>query len=345
MLGAEGFGLAPAPALLDAAVVGMLISDVGPYFGASWYFDGFRQRLADKRLGLDKDSTGLETRFRSYSFKKMVGVMIGENSTTQPSVMRQIHRFDSFTGWDALRDEVANELLVTVYVDGKERITLSCSPWDVETLVVGYLYAQEIIDSRDDLAKIEVDIDRGVAYVELSEAGSRQPVRGSNLADLRDIRSLSGMSEPKEALKSIDDGVVVSPQTVLSHMQTVLTHSDVFQKTGGVHGAVLADGDQILYCHEDIGRNNVLDRMMGRCLLDGVDMGDKVVAFSGRVSSEIVSKIVRMGVPVFISHSAPTMLAVDLAERQGFTLIAFARGGRFNVYAHPERLAGLGSGA
>jgi len=105
-----------------------------------------------------------------------------------------------------------------------------------------------------------------------------------------------------------------------------------------VHSAALADDERVLIFQQDIGRHNTLDKIMGQCFLKEIQLDDKVIVFSGRVSSEILLKAAKMGVPILISRSAPTDLALELADDLGITVIGFARGDKFNIYTHYHRV-------
>lgn len=110
-------------------------------------------------------------------------------------------------------------------------------------------------------------------------------------------------------------------------------------EVGGVHAAGIftAAGDLVIAC-EDIGRHNAVDKALGYCLLRGIPLADKLLLSSGRLSYEMVAKVVRLGMPILASVSAPTALAVALAERFNVTLIGYLRGQKMTIYAHPERV-------
>jgi FdhD protein len=116
----------------------------------------------------------------------------------------------------------------------------------------------------------------------------------------------------------------------------------VFAATGGAHAAAVFDAQgRILALAEDLGRHNALDKVIGRCLLDGIDTASCGVLLSSRLSLEMVTKAARARFQVVAAVSAPTSLAVEVAERRGLTLCGFLRGDRCTVYTHRHRIAEL----
>ena len=114
--------------------------------------------------------------------------------------------------------------------------------------------------------------------------------------------------------------------------------SEGYKSTGGVHSAALADNSHILVFTEDIGRHNAVDKVIGYALLENIPFPGKIMLASGRLSSDIVSKCARCGIPVIVSRAAPTSLAVEIADASGLTLVGFVRGDRMNIYTGTQRI-------
>lgn len=239
-----------------------------------------------------------------------------------------------------IEDEIAAEFVLTVVLNGAEFATIVCSPTHLEELVIGFLASEGAILGAAQIKKLTIDADRGFARVTLDG----EPTIARERSSKRFIGSCCGKGR-----QFYYHGDMLTARTVLSRMTVTAEQcwelmarlqegSADFISTGGVHNAALCSVEELLVARTDIGRHNALDKLYGHCLDAGVRMEDKLIAFSGRLSSEVVLKAAKMGCGLLLSKSAPTDLALKLAEELGITCIGFIRGRRLSVYTHRERL-------
>lgn len=233
-------------------------------------------------------------------------------------------------------------------MDGEELVTLLCTPQDLEELVVGYLASEAVVQAAADIRWLAIDPGRGEAFVVTADGRGRglqarfaQRTIGACCgkgrlslywqSDVAAVRSLAGCGPTLGA---------ASVRAAMDGLRSAAAGA-VFGRTGGVHDACLARSDgALLAWRSDIGRHNALDKLFGMALLTGLDTSDLVVAVSGRVSSEVLLKVAKMGVAVLVSKAAATDLALRLADEIGMTVVGFVREGRMTVYAGDERLRG-----
>jgi FdhD protein len=132
----------------------------------------------------------------------------------------------------------------------------------------------------------------------------------------------------------------MSVETLVQLPQRLRDAQRAFAETGGLHAAGIFDtSGGLVLSAEDVGRHNAVDKLLGRMLMDGrLPLRDCALAVSGRSSFEIVQKAFLGGLPLIAAVSAPSSLAIELADRSGITLLGFVRGDRCNVYTHPERV-------
>jgi FdhD protein len=235
---------------------------------------------------------------------------------------------------------VIDEVPVTVTLNGREIITFLASDDGLDYLAVGFLKSEGFIEEKEDVLSIRIDSSRSKVDVETS----RSDPLAEKLLEHRTVTSGCGKGttfyHALDALlvKPVPPGPVVGADQVQRLMNLLHRNAALYRIAGGVHNAALCDAEGIILFRDDIGRHNAIDKIHGECFLKGIDVGDKLLLTTGRISSEILIKAGKLGVPILVSRSSPTGLALDLAERTGITVIALVRGGGLSVYSHPERV-------
>ena len=243
-------------------------------------------------------------------------------------------------GKEDSEDTVVKEMPLTIILNNQELVTLLCSPTELNSLTVGFLSSEGLLNSKDGIKKILVDEQRGVVRVETKE----DIKLADELVFKRFITSGCGRgasfysaADAQGQLK-VESQISISAHEVLVLAKGFQHHSEIYRSTGGVHSAALCDTKSVLVFTEDIGRHNAIDKIFGECILRDIPTDDRIIITSGRISSEILLKVVKRNIPILISKSAPTNLGVRLANDMGVTLIGFVRGERMNVYANGWRI-------
>jgi FdhD protein len=245
-------------------------------------------------------------------------------------------------------DVVVAEYELDIWLNGVKFISLLCTPRSLAELVTGFLYGEGGIDSAEEILDISINEEFGRAEVILEGVGNPSGP-GGGIRGTRTVTTAGGQGgktlQPGSA--SIPSPLPsktlpLDPEYLSAMMVKFSERSELFLATGGVHSCALSDGRGILLFEDDIGRHNALDKIIGHTLLRSMAPDEIIILTSGRVSSEIIGKAARCGIGVIVSRSAPTSRAIELANSLGMTLIGFARGDKFNVYANFGCLKGRG---
>lgn len=231
------------------------------------------------------------------------------------------------------------------------RFTLTMrTPGNDDELVAGFLFAEGFVACAHELGEIRrvrgpdgklepniLDVVLEVPATALRDRLKRNFAISSScgICGKTSIESITRRVTPPQGKAR------VSPQVILSLAAAMRSEQKVFAATGGLHAAALFDlAGKILELREDVGRHNAVDKIVGWALAAGmVRLSSNLLMVSGRLSFELVQKAAAAGVPILAAVSAPSSLAVELAEEAGTTVIGFLRDGSFNIYTHPERIA------
>jgi FdhD protein len=252
----------------------------------------------------------------------------------------------------AERDFVAIEEPMEVRVNGASFAVIMRTPGQDRDLTAGFLLAEDVIHSVDEIGVIEycddtTDEGRGNTMNVVVTGGAVDRL-AARVADRRQVtmNSSCGLCGRRsiESLRSRVTAVrgewQVSGDVIASLPDRLRASQAAFESTGGIHAAGLFDRAGALQVSaEDVGRHNAVDKIIGRTLLQGMHpLDDSILLVSGRTSFELVQKALLGGVPLIAAVSAPSSLAIDLAQQSGITLCGFVRGQRFNTYSHQSRV-------
>jgi len=225
--------------------------------------------------------------------------------------------------------EVVREQPLTITINGEKFLTVLCSPQKLDALVVGYLWMEKVIVALDEIVRLDVSVVDGRAEVTLDRPVILPTERiltsgcGGGITFRIDHRLFPRLTSTLRVL----------PEQVSSRMSDLYAAAVHYRESRGIHGAALADGERLLVVAEDVGRHNAVDKVKGEALLRDIPTEDRMLLSTGRVSSEMLLKAARMGVPLVASRTSPTEMAVALAEQLNITVCGYVRGDSMNVYA------------
>ncbi|WP_285165118.1 formate dehydrogenase accessory sulfurtransferase FdhD [Shewanella goraebulensis] len=234
---------------------------------------------------------------------------------------------------------VACERPLTVYLNWQPIVTLMTLGAKPESLALGYLKNQGFVNDANLLESIIVDWDVNSAAIltqektaDLDEKLSEKTVTsgcGQGTVYGGFMQGLDDINLPKPELKQ---------STLYSLLKNINAYNETYKNAGAVHGCGICKDDQIQAFIEDVGRHNAVDTLAGDMWLEGESGNDKIFYTTGRLTSEMVIKVAKMGIPVLLSRSGVTQMGLELAQKMGITIIARAKGRHFLVYHGAENI-------
>ncbi|MEA2755733.1 MAG: FdhD protein [Aliidongia sp.] len=239
---------------------------------------------------------------------------------------------------------VADEMPVALVYNGLSHAVMMASPTDLEAFALGFSLSEGILDAPDELLDLTVSRSSGGIEIDLRVTARRfaglkdrrRSMAGRTGCGLCGVETLAQALGPVPAIRA---DLVVSGAAIDRALAALAPLQLLNRATGAVHAAAWADpSGAIVALAEDVGRHNALDKLIG-LLARGRPPGFLVL--TSRCSYELVAKAAMLDMPILVAISAPTGLALDLADRVGLTVVALARPDSMNVYTHPRRIAQL----
>lgn len=238
----------------------------------------------------------------------------------------------------AIETVVTVERALTIYLNSQEIVTAMTIGDHPDYLAIGYLLNQNMLKPDDVVTEVDYDDDLAVVVVRTERATNYEQklkkkvqtsgcAQGTVFGDL--MEALDGVSLPAAEFRT---------SWLYALTQKINTTPSLYLEAGAIHGCVLAEKDRPLVYMEDVGRHNAVDKIAGWMFRNKVSAGDKIFYTTGRLTSEMVIKTVRMGIPVLVSRSGFTAWGVELARKANLTLIGRARGKRFVALSGLDRI-------
>ena len=256
---------------------------------------------------------------------------------TDPRLTRRVSGIDH-TG-AAIESSVTVERPLTLYLNGQEIVTMMTIADRPEDLALGYLLNQNMLRPDDEVTGIDHDEDLGVVVV--------RTARGTDFEQKLKKKTLTSGCAQGTAFGDLMENfsqvrLPASAELRTSWLYRLLhrinTLPTLYLEAGAIHGCALCFQDQPVAYMEDVGRHNAVDKIAGWMFREGVSGGDKIFYTTGRLTSEMVIKTVRMGIPILVSRSGFTAWGVELAREVGLTLVGRCKGRRFVALAGEERI-------
>jgi len=239
---------------------------------------------------------------------------------------------------------IPEETAIALTYNGGTYAVMMGTPQNLADFAIGFSLSEGIVQSSDDIRSLEIiDLDDGIELrMWLAQANAdrlnerRRHIAGPTGCGICGIDSIAEAVRPAAI---VAEGRSFSSCEVMAAMQSIPPLQPINIETRAIHAAALwMPGRGIVALREDVGRHNALDKLAGALAQDKIFAGEGMVLLTSRVSVEMVQKTAAMGAPVMVAVSAPTALAVRMAEAAGITLAAIARADGFEIFTHPGRI-------
>ncbi|MFN4226686.1 MAG: formate dehydrogenase accessory sulfurtransferase FdhD [Candidatus Ratteibacteria bacterium] len=228
-------------------------------------------------------------------------------------------------------DEIIEEKYLRIFINNKELVILGILPEKIEYFVYGFLFTNGIIKNISEIKSLKIT-ENLLCFVEIENYDEFT-------LGLKNLNSGCGseyISFKKE--EKIESRIKIQSEKILQLKNIFEKMSEIYKKTGSVHSCGLSDHENIIIFAEDISRHNAFDKVIGETLAKNLGFEDKILFSSGRITTDIITKSIKVKIPIIVSISAPTYYALKIAEFYNITVIGFARGKRFNIYTHNWRI-------
>jgi len=225
---------------------------------------------------------------------------------------------------------VSSEYPLLIIINGTPFVTIAFSGGDPFELIAGHLFTEGLIQKKEEILSFDLDEQKFQVNITLSKKNSTEAI----LSKTKQIVTAGGRAKntlppPNLIRKKLPE---IHAKTINQAMNTFLESSPLREKTYGVHSSALLDfnGNEIVF-FDEIGRHNAIDKVIGYAILNNITLRDKLILSTGRISSEIVMKIIWAEIPIFCSRASPTTYSVELLQKYNIISLCRARENKFHI--------------
>ncbi|NLN71071.1 MAG: formate dehydrogenase accessory sulfurtransferase FdhD [Chloroflexi bacterium] len=252
---------------------------------------------------------------------------INKNTSEKLNTWKYVPGNNAFTQENM---EIIFEQSVDLVLNGTHLLSFFCSPIDLKALAIGFLWNENIIYSLDDILNLTMRSNHSQINVSVASSNNQQQSLMRTSSGITISRD-SEIIHEKRPFK-------INPETLIQLYEEFSSQQKLHKTAGGYHSAALSDGKMVNIIVEDLGRHNCLDKISGKFLLEGKPFTPQLILLSGRISSEMINKALRLEAPLIVTRTTPTVQAVEIANSNGITIIGYLRANQFSVFTHPERI-------
>jgi FdhD protein len=259
--------------------------------------------------------------------------------------LRQVNilRLDLQTGKaQEMADYVAEEVPLRISVNADYSFVIWCSPLQFKELAVGYLLAEDVLKSVEEIQEVTVDEAKFECHIKLKgdvDINDRMKHTRAHWRVIPLIKASTSPYQRREKITQVQSRLKVKAQVILDCIADMNKRATGFQQTGGLHDSAIYKADGLLVAFsEDVGRHNTVDKVIGTAALAKVDFGECLMTITGRVPGDMIFKAAKVGIPIVASMAAVLSSGIASAQRADMALVGFVRGKRMNIYCGAERI-------
>ena len=228
-----------------------------------------------------------------------------------------------------VEETIVQDETITITINGTINRSLSGLNDSLTEFAVGYLFNENLVESINDIKKVEIEDTKINIEIDDRLLKNNETVLCSD--------SAGGWRSKIKNVKKVESDFQVTSGELLARIEELKNNAEIWQATGGTHVAGISDGKEFVV-KEDVSRHVAVDKVIGYGILNGFDLSNSYVVYSGRMPADMVIKITRVGIPILVSNAAPAYSGYKIAEKGNVTLVGFVRGQRFNVYNNLGRV-------